>query len=398
MALPSNLLETTQAHLEQFISDQSQEGPHLDFKRDIPTNWDNSTKHEFLADASAFANAGGGDIVYGVAENADAQASALVPQAVASIDQEVRRMQDFLLNSVEPRLPGVQVHPVAVNVGGIAGHAVVLRIPQSWVGPHRVKTNQHFYVRDSLRKRQLDLPEIKGLFLKSDSQAQKVKDFRTDRLAKILSGDGFHKLVDGPTLVIHLVPSQAALGQVQVNPLMYAYGYANTRRVPILGSSMGIARVNLDGALAIRNPTQGHTHGYSQFFRDGFFESVTVLPRPTEASYHVLGGRGIAQYILQLLRQVRAELRELGYAADMAVMLSILRAKQVELGVDRFHEAQFDYQGFFDRDVVALPDVATDEEVSPEQATKPVLDLLWQAAGFTGCSCYDDQGNWIQGR
>jgi len=37
MSLPWNITDTSQAHLEQFIADQTQEGPHLDFKRDIPT-------------------------------------------------------------------------------------------------------------------------------------------------------------------------------------------------------------------------------------------------------------------------------------------------------------------------------------------------------------------------
>lgn len=59
MSLPSNLLETTQADIERLIADRTQEGPHLDFKRDLPGVWDNSAKHELLADVTAFANSGG---------------------------------------------------------------------------------------------------------------------------------------------------------------------------------------------------------------------------------------------------------------------------------------------------------------------------------------------------
>jgi len=134
MPLPPRLTDVTQANLDQLISENTREGPHLDFKRDMPVAWNNEAKHEFLADVTAFANSGGGDLVFGVDEDGQAQASAVVPQAVANPDQEVRRMQDFLLNLAEPRLPGVQVQAVPVTVGAASGHAIVVRVPQSWAG------------------------------------------------------------------------------------------------------------------------------------------------------------------------------------------------------------------------------------------------------------------------
>lgn len=276
MTLPENLLALTQADIEQLVADQTREGPHLDFKRDFPTAWNDAAKHEFLADATAFANSGGGDLIFGVEEDGQAQALAVVPQAIPNADQEIRRLQDFLLNLAEPRLPGVKIHAVQVSVAGIDGYVIVVRIPQSWAGPHRVKTNQHFFIRDGLRKRQLDVPELRSIFLRTENQARRVNDFRTERLGKILSGDAPHRLVDGPVLVAHLIPTQAALGLVQVDPVPYT----NQRGLPVLGVTGGMARLNIDGALVVRNETpQGETHGYSQFFRNGFFESTYVLAR-----------------------------------------------------------------------------------------------------------------------
>ena len=197
MSLPINLLETTQADVQRLITDRVQEGPHLDFKRDLPAAWDNSARHELLADVTAFANSGGGDIVYGVDENEAAEASVICPQTLASVDQEVRRLQDFLLNLAEPRLPGVQVHAVPINEAGKPGHVLVVRVPQSWAAPHRVKTNQHLYVREGLRKRPLDVPELRALFVRTETQAQRVRDFRSDRLAKVLTGETPTRLKPG---------------------------------------------------------------------------------------------------------------------------------------------------------------------------------------------------------
>lgn len=152
MSLPSTLIETTESDVQRLIADRIQEGPHLDFKRDLPAVWNEAAKHELLADVTAFANSGGGDIIYGVAENDAAEASAVCPQSLESVDLVVRRLQDFLLNLAEPRLPGIQVHAVEVSETGKKGHVLVVRVPQSWAAPHRVKTNQHVYVREGQQR------------------------------------------------------------------------------------------------------------------------------------------------------------------------------------------------------------------------------------------------------
>lgn len=48
MPLHSRLAEVNQADIEQLIAEQTQEGPHLEFKREFPGVWDSGAKHEFL--------------------------------------------------------------------------------------------------------------------------------------------------------------------------------------------------------------------------------------------------------------------------------------------------------------------------------------------------------------
>ncbi|WP_176256714.1 AlbA family DNA-binding domain-containing protein [Derxia lacustris] len=380
--------------MEQLIAAQSQEGPHLDFKRELPAAWDDRSKVKFMADVTAFANAGGGDIIFGMDETADAQASVIVPQTLVSADEEVRRIQDFILNLAEPRLPGTQVHAVAVTGAGTSGHAVIVRIPQSWAGPHRSKPNLHFYVRDGLRNRQLDVPEIRGLFLRSESQAQRVRDFRVDRLGKILSGEAPHRLVPGSLLVVHLVPTQAALGLVQVDPVPYS----DRRNLPVLGAMSGRARLNIDGALYVRNSGPAGTHGYSQFFRNGFFESTHVLTGRNPAGKAHLGSLSYEEQLITLLGAFRAELIHLSIEPELSVMLSILGADDAQLGVEATYDFLEDHQTFFDRRALLLPDVLAQSGVVPEQALKPVFDLVWQAAGFPGSRNYNAAGEWAPRR
>ena len=62
MSLPANLSETTQDHLRQLVEESTPEGARLDFKRELPTQWDNKRKESFVADITAFANAGAGGL------------------------------------------------------------------------------------------------------------------------------------------------------------------------------------------------------------------------------------------------------------------------------------------------------------------------------------------------
>ncbi len=392
MPLPARLLDITQSDIERLVVDRVQEGPHLDFKRELPSAWDDKAKHRFMADVTAFANAGGGDIVYGIDEDADAQAVSVVPQMVASIDQEVRRLQDFLLNLAEPRLPGTQVYAVPVTVSSNSGHAIVIRIPESWAGPHRVKTNQHFFVRDGLRNRQLDMPEIRALFLQSENRAQRIRDFRSSRLGKVLTGEVPYKLSANTVLVLHLVPLQAVIGFVDVDPVQYL---GQRRQIPIVASPSGAVTslVNLDGVAGARNLVESGTNGYTLLFRNGFIESTWVLGSGSPAYQAVLPGGVYEDYVAQFVTAARQELTHWGLDGQAVVMLSVLNAKAVTLGIQRPY-AQPE-TGNFDRDVLIVPDVELPDKSDIRVELRPLFDLVWQSAGFSGSPHYDSAGNWV---
>ena len=393
MALPGRLSDTTQAHLEALIDERAQEGTHLEFKREFPMNWDNGTKLEVLADISAFANAGGGDLVYGIAENENAQAEAIVPQQFASAEQEVRRLQDFLMNLVDPRIPGVQIQAVEVTVAEAVRYAIVVRVPQSWVGPHRVNVNQHFFVREGLRKRQLNVPEIRGLFLRSESQAQRVRDFRTERLGSLLAGEVPFRLRGDSALVVHLVPVRAVLGAGGFSAADYV-GHGFRRNVPVIASGAAAETiVNLDGVAGARPVNEGLTHGYSVLFRSGFIESTKVLGATVAGERApVLPGGTFEDEVAQFIEAARVELIHWGVDGPLIVMLSIIGGKGARLTVP----PQYGESGRFDRDVLALPDIELPGERDIRLELKPLFDLVWQSAGIHRSPHYNQQGRWAR--
>jgi len=381
MPLPSNLTATTQAHLDQLIAEAAQETQYLEFKQTLPGpgHWPNELKQELLADVTAFANAGGGELIFGMAQGADGAASHLVLLPHPDLDQELLRIGNFLVDSVEPRLPGVQTFAVPVIVGGAVGHVVVMRVPQSWASPHRVISNRHFYVRENNNRRPVNVPELRGLFLNSANLATKVHDFRSDRIGKIMAGETPYKLRDGSVLVMHIAPVKAALGLVAVDPVQYQGLH---RSVPVIASTVALSKLNIDGAVGTRPVTTAGTAGYTILYRNGFIEATWVHSATDGRPRGNLGADTFENYLARFIREVWAELEHWGTTKELLVMLSLLKADKLALPRQvGYADAE---QGLFDRQTLIFPHFELLGEGEAHAELKGLFDLVWQAAGYDG--------------
>jgi len=66
--IPKPIEAITTADIQSLIDNQVAENRSMEYKEALPGNSDDEKK-EFLADLSSFANAGGGDIIYGLVES-----------------------------------------------------------------------------------------------------------------------------------------------------------------------------------------------------------------------------------------------------------------------------------------------------------------------------------------
>lgn len=395
MAIKIELGETVQSDLEKMIASGAQEGQQIDFKEEYPSQWNDKAKHSLAADAVAFANANGGVLIFGMTQGTNAEAVGINPQAIPSTDDERLKLHSFLTDLVEPRLPGIQTHAVPVNVNGVSGYVMLVRIPQSWVGPHRSKMGNHFFVRDGLKNKPLDIPEIRSQFLRSEDRALKLRNFRTDRLSNVLTGDTPFKLVSGAVLVVHVVPVQAVLGQVAPDVVQYS---GLRRQIPVIAASSGAAyfKLNLDGAVGARNVSDGSTHGYTLIFRNGFIEStwVQTTNNPAPHSKPALPSGSFEGYLKNFVAQSIDEISYWGATGPVLVMLSLLRAKGMRLAYSR------DFSGDeyleFDREVLAFPEIEViSENGNLMRQMRPLLDVVWQAAGAVGSPNFNPTGDWV---
>ncbi len=117
-----------------------------------------------------------------------------------------------------------------------------------------------------------------------------------------------------------------------------------------------------------------------------------------DATRASLGRLAYEEQFIELLRRLRAEYVHLGIGTEMTCMVSLMDADHVELGCDRYLYRLDDHQGFFDRKTLVLPDVLLPADLSPEQALKPVFDLVWQSAGMERSENYNAEGHWAPAR
>ena len=199
------LVQIDEHDLLRLISDKAAESKTHDYKRDLVAQADGDKK-EFLYDASSFANTQGGHLIFGMAE-AKGEPTELIGFAGIDAEKEILRLEQMLRDGIRPPL-SVESRAVPLSGGRVA---LVMRIPKSWNPPHQVTFQKafRFYARDSNGKYQVDVDELRAVFALSGTIADRIREFRADRVAKIAAGGAPVTLLDGGILVLQVVPFSA---------------------------------------------------------------------------------------------------------------------------------------------------------------------------------------------
>src|SRR6266702_3810743 len=270
-----------QALIDAQLDAQKAERKTAEYKRALPGGTDDDKK-EFLADVSSFANAAGGTLLFGIEEQAGIPTK-LTGIQLDDVDAQKLRLENMLRAGIAPRLPLVDIHPVAL--ASKRGHYVlILRVQKSWLLPHRVifKDHGHFYSRNSAGKYRLDVTELRTAFELSGTTAEHIRDFRAERLSRIGAGEETPALLDeqAPKLVLHMIPFNAFSTSVSLDlrPLNDALKGPLLKPLIVWDLESDIdMRFNIDGLVRSNrrewvNPNS--TYAYTQVFRNGIIETV----------------------------------------------------------------------------------------------------------------------------
>ena len=134
------LSEITETDLQRLIDNKVIESRQLEYKRDLTIN-QSSEKKEFLADVSSFANSTGGDLIIGIeADSETGEPTEITGIELENIDSEILKIESLIRDGISPRVWDLRIQPIAISDNRTV---LIIRIPNSWISPHRVDLQGH---------------------------------------------------------------------------------------------------------------------------------------------------------------------------------------------------------------------------------------------------------------
>lgn len=397
MSISNKQIEAIDASdLQVLVINQVMENRALEYKEALPGNSDDD-KRELLADVSAFANASGGDLLYGIREDAGI-AIEVCGLEVSDTDAEALRLQNIIRSGLDPKIPRVLIQSIPVENNRVV---FLVRIFRSWALPHMVtfKNLSRFYKRHSNGREQLDVREIRDAFLFADTITERIRTFRHERLDMIAKGDTPINLISsGSYLVLHIIPieafdiaSQFDIDLLGINFLRPLSTTSGTIRISGTGQ-----RINFDGRLSFSIVSdESSTCGYTQTFRDGIIEAVDTTNTVQRSSAPYIE-RMYEHEVLAGLKRLLSVQQELGVQPPLFIGLSFLGVKGYRMSV----EPKLGQRGNepIDRDNLLVPEVVIEDyDVCLTDVMKPAFDTIWNASGWNCSPHYDSKGNWSGG-
>ncbi len=386
--LPHNLSELSLQAIKSLVTAGLRESRTLDFKRD-PVGSRDEDKKEFLADVSAFANTAGGDLIFGIEENAG-EATNVSGIQLANIEDEKLRLEQILRSGLEPRLPKVDIHWIHDGEIGV----LVVRVPRSYVAPHRIiyRDNGKFYGRHSTGKYPLDVSELRAAFLSAEGVVEGIKKFRRERLAAIESDDGALPVNGAPLVVFHIVPLSAfsTANQIRVDD------NRNLLLPMMSGSGIG-ARHTLDGyvtylGLGAHQSIEQAT-SYTLLFRSGIVEAVCGVGATDPQNRPYIPPSAVEWPILCAYKQYMEKLKFHGIEPPLYISVSILGTRGQRLLGNRNLSMR---AVTLTKDEIILPEtIVYDLNAPADQTLRSTFDLLWNTFGYPRSFSFDENNKYI---
>jgi hypothetical protein len=383
--------------IESLVANAVEEGRTIEYKHELPGGKD-AEKKEFLADVSSFANASGGDLLFGVEEQRGTDGKptgipAAVPGvAVQNADAEIRRLENIIRDGIRPRIAGIYLR----TVDGFAnGPVLLIRIQKSYAAPHMVTFQEHsrFYSRNSRGKYALDVGEIRSAFALSESLPERIRRFRDERLVRIVAGETPMPLNEGPKVVLHVLPFDALDPTTHVNLEQVA---RRSEKLCPMYSSGWDSRYNFDGYLCHNTKEKPRIcHSYAQFLRSGAIEAVDARILINDNGDRLFPAPAVERELIEAVERYLTIYKALQIEPPIVLMVSLLGVRAYYITGGAFR----DLQGSFDRDSLLLPDLLIEDLAADLPSLfKPAFDAMWQASGWSRCFDYNGEGKWADSR
>lgn len=388
--LNKNLVEIDESDLQHLVDEEIIEKKTLDYKSELPGNKE-SDKKEFLADVSSFANASGGDLIYGITENREkGKPKALIGIEIENVDQEILRLDQIIRDGIEPNIPSssINIHPIQLSN---SNYVLIIRVGKSWLAPHRVsfKAWDRFYSRSTNGKYRLDVQELKAAFILSDTLGDKIKSFRETRISDIYANELPIPFYPSPKLVLHMIPITA------FNPgQTYDLEISLYDIQPMMASSFD-HRYNIDGLLTyskFRNDNRSFS--YVQLFKNGIVEAVNSEVLWSGIGKKIIPITLIEEALIENVPRYMEVYNKLNIDPPIFIFVTLIDVKDYKIPKNRSWGPSNPYT--VDRDIVLIPElIIENKEFEPSRTLKPIFDSIWNTCGYKRSFNYTKEGERI---
>jgi Putative DNA-binding domain len=386
----------TKEDIERLVEEGVPESHTLDYKQELPNDSPQS-KVDFLSDVAAFANASGGDLIFGVREMREEGKPTAIPEGFTKLrprgtwDEMKRGLDSMIRTGIEPTL-SVRI----VQVDDLPeGPVIVIRVPASWVAPHMVTKygrdalKPQFYRRHNGGNHSMDIDEIRAAFTLSGSRVERLRRFREERVSLITSQHDSVPALKGAEerYILHLLPFAAFEPTATVDISRLA-GRKWGPSTAFPSSRWRGSSFNFDGYLIRDFYQRDETMtSYVQIYRSGAIEAAKVL------GYGSYIGNDFEWIIIRRVAEYLEIQRELDAQTPVLIMPTLWGLKGKPLIPPPNKPDPLNY---FDRDILPLPEsVVNDFDAPLAEALRPSFDALYQSAGGPRSPNYDREGKWI---
>lgn len=390
--------DVTESEVKILIEQGVIESTHLEYKRDIKFNNDKEKK-ELLADICSFCNIGGGTIIYGVDEKREEGKTTGIPESISGItlnaDEIIRKIDESVRHSIDPLVIGLKMKVLRVEEKNL----LVMQVPRSMHAPHMVtfKGSSKFWRRANASKYQMGVEEIRSTILGGNELSRRMKEFRSQRIGEILSGDTPVMLERNPLIVIHTLPVESFSGTSSFD-LSALNQKDRLRYLPLTHHGCN-SRLNFDGFFTYwaGSYDEGHLSlSYAQVYRSGLIETVDAFSLEERDGKKLIPSIAYESEIITTTKSHLQNLLEDGVKGPVLIFISLLGVRDYEMAVGRMVGSRF-RKIAIDRDDLILPEVYVEniETYDAIKSLKPCFDMIWNACGYERSFNFDEQGNWV---
>lgn len=295
----------------------------LEYKQSLNVAQDEK-RAEFLADVLLFANASGGDIIFGISDKRDEDGKPTgLPGAIAHLQignaaTEGALIEQIIQSGIEPGIPVVQVKSIEIPDRGLV---ILIRIGKSWLAPHMVsfKNRTGFFSRNGTGKVQLDVQQIGVAFAAQRSVSERMRAWKADRITKGISGNG-PMAPEHPQVLMHLISASALMDEPALPRVFELTGDGPLYKL-VYGTAQS-TRYNAGGLLLLTRKMR--SGGASRLERN----SYDVRP----GCYCLAGHPDTKHRGGRPLSHISAAHRQFDLASCRASGICILSQRQMEMG------------------------------------------------------------------